>query len=748
MQVPIRVVTLAHKEALVAFSHLIDAMIDTADSVLGHTIRTVSGHDQHRLEVARLDLLKLGGHLRVSLNDTYQRLLERAMRTMHKDLRSTLGDIRADALSLVEDDVMTRDIEVDRLVKRLRDADDISLGHLNMIIAQLHGVSEVNERENPFRPYLLARALHDCVRDTFDKTSAEILFQQLASTMAMQLGKFYSRIRDVFESQGVRSRLLARPSALSRYERDRLALKRAADLILGKVDTGLDDPSSEMRARMVPRMERMLEISKYEAAAGEIKPGSGGKAKPANLQELVWDVFHQSRASRPARKVAEEDDKSRLEAALVDLQAKAVAAAQGEPPLTVRDRIAGLATQDERLSVDLMALLFDFIQHDEQLQAPVRQQLIRLHVPFMRAALLQPSLLHDASHPARGLLNRAGSLGVASAEAPATDAVLRELQRIITDVLRRFDGDPVVFVEADAALAAFVDRQLTQSDPIVARASAALERAELAGPVLESMRDTLRDLLEGITVDRRVSTFIVDTWAQVIVHCHEVRPAYSAMLPELLWSAQERPGPEDRAILMRLLPDLGKRLRAGLALIGKPEARAKEALDLLVGLHMDVLANKRLRSNAVRLSQEELKEELAAFRPEMLFALARSEGKTGTATADIVAALAVEGLDITLVQDPARFMEQTEDADCLQWMRPGTSFELMVDNEYRPLLLEVASAGGQAFMFRDHRKVRTVYPRRALLAAMRSSTLRTLEHTSLFERAVESLMTGAETLAA
>jgi hypothetical protein len=751
MQVSIRVVTLAQKEALVAFVALADAMIETAEAVVAHTVRSASGKDQRHLDASLTFLHKEGANFRLQLKSNYQTLLERAMRTMHTDLRTALGDFRADSLSLIEDDVVTRAIEVDRLVKRLRDADEISLGHLNLIIAQLHGVSDVSERENPFRPYLLARALHDTVRDMLDQATAAVLFQHLASAMAMQLGKFYRRIRDVFESQGVRSRLLARPTALSRYERDRLALKRAADMLLGKTDTGLDDPSSELRARMIPRMQRMLELVDYkDVMATEAKPAGGNGAKPMspNLQELVWDVFHQPRAGRFPRKVPDaQTGRSRLEHSLSELQRNAITAVNPEAPLAMRDRVAELATKEERLSLDLMGLLFDFVLHDEQLHAAMRQQLVRLHLPVLRAALLQPTLLHDASHPARRLLNRCGSLAVIVGSAAPDAALLRELARLVRDVLTRFETDPVVFVEAESALENFLAGQFAQHDPVAARARAAFDRAEVAGAVLESMRGTLRDLLEPITADRRMIDFIVETWSQVMVHCHDFHPAYSAMLPELLWSAQERPGPEERTVLLRLLPDLSKRLRAGLAQIGMSEAQAKEALDKLMVLHMDVLANKRLRSNAVRLTQAALQEELAAFRPELLFALARDNGKSDTSPAEIAASLVVQRIDAVMAEEPVRFLEQSEDADCLQWARSGTAFEQLVENEYRPLMLEVASGAGHAFLFR-HQSEHLVYSRRAFLAAMRSGSLRSVEHAPLFERAVESVMSGAESLAA
>jgi len=48
---------------------------------------------------------------------------------------------------------------------------------LNVIVAQLHGEREARERENPFQPYLLARALYDAIPEMeHDEPKTTLLF--------------------------------------------------------------------------------------------------------------------------------------------------------------------------------------------------------------------------------------------------------------------------------------------------------------------------------------------------------------------------------------------------------------------------------------------------------------------------------------------------------------------------------------------------------------------------------------------
>ena len=81
----------------------------------------------------------------------YRDMLDRAMQTMHTDLRVSIHKLSADNLSLIDDETVNNQIEVDRLVLRMRDAGDWNLKRLNVIVGELHNNHDAKERENPFR---------------------------------------------------------------------------------------------------------------------------------------------------------------------------------------------------------------------------------------------------------------------------------------------------------------------------------------------------------------------------------------------------------------------------------------------------------------------------------------------------------------------------------------------------------------------------------------------------------------------
>lgn len=734
MQTLKRVLALALEEAQTGFSTLCRRMTDRADEVLGEAARNAPAGEQRGAAACRVFLREQGATLRARMERAYAALLARAMQTMHTDLRTGLHDFRADTLTLVDDDVMTRQIEVERLLLRLRDADELSLGHLNLIIAQMHGDSEVRERENPFRPYLLARTLYDALHSMVeDEAHSKLLFDTLSQAMTVELGDFYTRLREVFESRGIRSRLLARPTALGQRERERRDWQRAA--------AGLADADQAMRRR----------VAALGAVRQQVEPNQ-------ELQELVYSLFspasmHMRRGTRPAQAPAQ------LDGALRQLQSEHAAAggtAATPAPLALRERLAGLPPGPQRVVAELAGMVFEFILNDELLPPGLRAQLARLHTPFLRAALQDQSVLQNAHHPARSLLDRIGSAAAGiGAGSPLLQPLQGEVQRLVDRVLQQYEHDPAVFADAELEFDGFLAGLLRECEPAVRRCMPAFERAAQVAPQVAAIADALRGQLETVSIDRRMVDFISGTWAQVMAHTQGREPDFSQLLPELVWSGQEKLLPEERAALMKMLPGLGRQLRAGLAAIGMPEAAAQAALDQLVTLHMDVMSNKLAPATTPRLGIAALRERLGATVAQAL--AARDGGAQGVATAaDAAAALpahshfraefALHGQQVSVQADPA-LASAAPDDEWLQWARAGNGFELLSGDSYVPLRLDAVAARHAGFLFTaSGMPAPLVYPRAALMAALREGSLRPLEYAPLFERAVESLMTGAESL--
>jgi len=751
MHIPKRLLRLAKERALASFSALAEQTVVEADTRVVKAMSTAAGDDMRELGVIRNFLRGEGRTLRNRMDKHFAVYLERAMETMHSDVRPGLENIRYDTLTLIDDDVVTRQIEVDRLVARLRDAEPISLGRVNLTIAILHDDSDVRERENPFRPYLLARSLYEALRELlWEEGHAKLLFDALSVAMASRLPGFYIGIQEVFEEGGVTARLTARPTAMTRAERDRLAWKRAADQLIGDhIPTTLpaNHPDQLHQARMLPRLQRLRELQ------GNAN-GGGMASKPVDLQDMVWNVFHQPKNARRARddsaplRPAEAAGRSALDTRLLKLQQDIAAGATPPEPLELRTSLADLTLEGaERDTVDLVALLFDSMVHDDMLSPSLRFQFLRLYLPFLRAAVMKHSLLHESDHPARRLLDRLGSVGIAITPDMACFAALeKEIASVVGAVLDLFDDDMEMFADAEVTLDTHVTALLVEHDARIGPALEAIGEAVSSSTRLAGAGAALANALLPLKVHPSVSEFILGTWARVLSHPGQGSEMSRGLLPELIWSAQEKTSAEDRTVLMRMLPEIVKRVRTGLATIALPEGPSKAAFDKLVAVHMDVLGGK-LASGGKLLTLEELREHFADFEIDPNYVV--PPGKEGwVGKFELEAALKRRELVGTIHAKAAARQLQSSDDDWLLWARPGNGFEIKVEGRYVPALLCAVSKGDSAFLFSMGRADgQSIYLRGPLLEALESGNLRPLEYAPVFDRAVESLMAGAEQLA-
>lgn len=768
MQIPKRVFLLAKQPALSGFHVLAAKAIAEAGVTLDKALQGKGGADERLLTNARYNLRQHAGLLQERMEHHFASYLERAMDTMYMDFRASIDEISADNLTLIEDDVVTRQIEIDRLVMRLRDADQPSLGRLNLMIAQIHGDGDVRERENPFRPYLLARSLHEALRQcVMDEAQSKVLFDTLSLAMVHCLPGYYVAIEEVFESRGISTKLTARPTALTRAQRDRLAWQKAAEQLISTgsarargaphaahTAAGASLPAQPKQARMIPELQRLMQQRHAPAAhSSALIP----QAMP-DLQEMVWNVFNQPKASRPPRhaqapsllgEAATRCDT--LEAQLKQLQQARPAQSgrssrEAPAPLDLRAQLADAASSEpERVTIDLVSLLFESIVHDEQLPEGVRSQLGRLHVPFLRAAMQEPSMLHDAHHPARRLLDRIGTVATGiTPEMACYPALEQEIDTVLDEVLDDFDTDMTTFTKGQRQLDQFVSALLPRSDVGLARCIDTLGTLEAASARHSDIVTALAPLLDALDIDTRLKKFITEVWSRVLAHpANGAAAASKPMLAELVWTSQEKTTLEDRALMVSMLPGMVKRVRDGLAAVGMDEEAAKAALDQLVIVHMDVLGQRQPPS-ARPVTLEQLRAHFAAFDSTP----AAGSDAVRIGHAQLEAALAQRGIRADLYTDAGKKAARAdEEKEWLGMALPGAGFEIALDGRYVPARLSAVSPRGSLYLFSvKGQAAPATFTREALLAAMQDETLRTVEHAPVFERAVESLMAGAEAL--
>jgi hypothetical protein len=387
-------------------------------------------------------------------------------------------------------------------------------------------------------------------------------------------------------------------------------------------------------------------------------------------------------------------------------------------------------------------------------------------VPILKAAVLEPDLMHDEAHPARRLLNRMSSAAVATDPAsPEGKALAAEIERIVQGILAGFDTDTAIFAAGVQEFERFLADHLRRDDSQTVRAIEAVEAAEKFSVLLSNTTDALCSLLLPLNIDKSISDFIIRAWPHVLVraawqdmenrvaaeHPESLFQQYCNVLPELLWSIQEKQNPLDRNALVRLLPNLVKRLRQALALIQMPEEESKEVLDLLVRMHTQILrANSKPREKQLP-SLEELRQEfsrLVVRWDRVSWELDEPPQPRAALIEELFASSGI-GADLNLgihgagpSQADREFLAQT------YLLGTRVEFASAQDNGTAGQLVWVSTHRSLYLFKQDRDASLVVYTFASLLDALHNETVVPLEYAPVFERAVESLLLGAGSLRA
>jgi len=251
----------------------------------------------------------------------------------------------------------------------------------------------------------------------------------------------------------------------------------------------------------------------------------------------------------------------------------------------------------DRIAMDVIALLFDYVFRDASIPDRQRRLFGRLQVPIVKAALLDRAFFSDRRHPARTLLDHLaeGAIG-ATANDVYGDAFEKAAAAAVDGVCRDFEIDVGVFARADAELVAFLDAERREAAPEFSHQVAEALAAEEGEGDRAQVRALVRDKLAGLELPFQVRTFAETIWADYVTSLRkrdgtdgDASRAALGTLDELLWSIEVKERTGQKARLTKMIPGLIGGLRRGCKATAAPDDRANPFFEALYALHMAAL---------------------------------------------------------------------------------------------------------------------------------------------------------------
>lgn len=169
---------------------------------------------------------------------------------------------------------------------------------------------------------------------------------------------------------------------------------------------------------------------------------------------------------------------------------------------------------DHEDAIDMIDLLFDFILKDSELPNQIQTILVRLQMPFLRIAVLEPELFRSPDHPARKLLNTLSEAGKSWNEGSDRTGELRKLiEETVVSVTEEFERGSALCTELDEKFTAQWDGLKKRALVSEKRATESTEGKERLQVAREASAKAIVDNLAGLILPDRLRMAIHRAWA-------------------------------------------------------------------------------------------------------------------------------------------------------------------------------------------------------------------------------------------
>ncbi|HUN93183.1 MAG TPA: DUF1631 family protein [Burkholderiaceae bacterium] len=698
----------------------------------------------------------------------------------------------AESLSLVDEAESAGETIADRCARRMGGMVEEPMRDLNVIVGYLTGRGQLASADNPFGPSVFVPPLLRAAEDVNLHPEAwEFFLSAFERPFGEELVRVQFALIDHFRVHGIESKAIRRGmtgrAVGSSAGRKGIGpdVEPATDASGGGGAGGGGAPGADGAGQggggggAIAGDAAMGNVAggapgARGAAGGPAgaRGGGGGASSQVLLDALLARLQANARgldmppmpaAIGPVPPALIESVNELQQLGLEGLQGAAFAGGSAGSVNAWREHLISQSTRTvDKLTIELVGMMFDQVMRDNHVPSEIKALLSRLQFPVLKAALLDAAFFASSSHPARRLIDRLASTSVGwEPYGDENEKFLAEVDRVVRDVLVKFDKDVAVFEKLLAEFESFVSEIKPRDADPVARAKRALEDAERREILTINTTIQVRRAFERVDLEPFMRDFLVGPWVKVLVTASQrddetkgFSKSFREVIHDLVWSVQPKATADERRRLVELIPPMTRILRDGMALIRMPEREQSDYLNELMAAHaMAVKPTDQATYIRHSLQSSELRARIDGLQMTGSFPMTTVPGGVRVSTGALMQVAAEHNADLT-VPDPLtdvtvssdvdRAEDAKLDAEIASWAR-GTWFELWNGAEFIKARLRWVSPLRTLFMFSGgvDNKAHVMSPE-LIKGYLRRKFIRPLESTPLTRRAVDAVVAEFE----
>lgn len=496
-------------------------------------------------------------------------------------------------LSLVDADDLEESLAVDALANAIRDNCVEELFALDQRVGFLINDPELHRYENPLGPGVIARAMMDALDGPGVEIKARLLvMSQLAKWLPDDIRELYAELNQALVKRNILPTI-------------RIGLRRSHEATGGH-DASMDGqfPGSgpvgesaypgQMPSAPGPGMTAYGAQPYPGAAPTGAYPGgagaggyAGGPLPGANPGAYAYPGTGMTGtgggAPLPSGAIVEGLNllqRGQADAvAWAGVSTEALASGRINVLHNLRQGPLSAANEVDTLTLDIVAMMFDYILDDDRIPDAMKALIGRLQIPVLKVAMLDKSFFSKKGHHVRKLLNGLAEAAISldSSGGSHDSTVYRKVEELVGRVLEQFDDGIDIYTEVLNDLNAFLATEQHKVDLAVVRGIEALQAREAAEQSKAAAHEAVLASLAGQQVPLAIQDFIVRYWQTLLARVHEKsgpespswRIALSTMA-NLIWSVQPKHDQVERSSLVALIPSLLKELNMGADSLSMP----------------------------------------------------------------------------------------------------------------------------------------------------------------------------------